>query len=395
MHMRKLPHVPRHIAIIPDGNRRWARARNLDTLFGHKAGFDRAVELAKAARELGIHTLSLWAFSTENWDRSPREISYLMKLYERMIDQHLKDAHKDGVRIIHLGRKDRIPKALLKKIVAAEEETKQNTKHVLNICLDYGGQDEILRSIQQPTTQTQDLCNLLDTKGQPYPNVDLLIRTSGEQRTSGMLLWQCAYAEFYWETVHFPDFTPERLRVALLDYSRRRRRFGGDGKEAHMRFNPKLVANLEVRFHHALAFKEGEGLRDLTIRYLKEYYGLSKDLALKAGVNLTKALLYGKQRHWHEAKASLTGLYAIIEQTIGLAFEPDFIASIEVDLWQKGSSEEKLRELLAEKFRISDLQAAQPAHLALLADQCIQKQEYKQAQKYLEQFYTLLKERVA
>lgn len=387
--------IPHHVAIIPDGNRRWARARNRDTLFGHRAGFDRAVELAKAARNLGIHTLSFWAFSTENWDRSPREISYLMRLYKAMIDKYLDDARKEGVRIIHLGRKDRIPKTLVKKIAQAEEETKHNKKYVLNICLDYGGHDEIMRAMRSAKKETYDLSQLLDTKGQPYPLVDLLIRTSGEQRTSGMLLWQSAYAELYWEQAHFPDFTPEKLECALLDYSRRRRRFGGDGADVHMAFNPKIVASLEIRFRHALAFEEGERLRDLTMRYLKEHYGLSKKLAFAAGANFAKALRYGQQHHWDEAKTSLTGLYAIIKKTIGLAFEPDIIASIEVDLWKTGASEEKMRELLAEKFRISSLQAAHPAHLAILANESIQKQDFSRAQQYLEQFYTLLKERVA
>ncbi|MCR4326790.1 MAG: polyprenyl diphosphate synthase [Candidatus Roizmanbacteria bacterium] len=393
--MQKLACVPHHVAIIPDGNRRWARARNLNTLFGHRAGFDRAVELAKAARDMGVHTLSIWAFSTENWDRGMREVSYLMRLYETMIDNYLKDAHKDGVRIIHLGRKDRIPKRLSKKIEQAEKETKHNNKHVLNICLDYGGQDEILRAMQSATKDTQDLAQLLDTKGQPYPLVDLLIRTSGEQRTSGLLLWQSAYAELYWEPAHFPDFTPEKLQNALFDYSRRRRRFGGDGAEIHLAFNPKIVAHLEIRFRHALAFEEGERFRDLTVRYIKEHYGLSKQLAIAAGADFAKALRYGKQQHWAQAKASLTILYGIIQKTIGLAFEPDFIASIEVDLWQKGNTEEKMQELLAEKFRISVLQAAQPARAAIQASELIKKQDFQSAQPYLEQFYTLLKERVA
>lgn len=393
--MQKLVRVPHHVAIIPDGNRRWARARNLDTLLGHRAGFDRAVELMKTARDMGVHTVSFWAFSTENWDRNPREISYLMRLYKSMIDKCLSDARKNGVRIIHLGRKDRIPRTLMKRLTQAEEETKNNTSYVLNICLDYGGQDEIVRAMQSAGKGMRDLSQLLDTKGQLYPLVDLLIRTSGEQRTSGMLLWQSAYAEMYWEPVHFPDFTPEKLQNALLDYSRRRRRFGGDGAEIHLSFNPKIVANLEIRFHHALAFEKGERLQDLAIRYIKEHYGLSKKLALEAGRNLAKALLYGKQQHWAKAKVSLIDLYSIIRKTVGLAFEPDFIASIEVELWKTGSDEEKIRELLAEKFRISNLQATQPAHFALLADQCMRRQDFKGAQKYLEQFYVLLKERVA
>lgn len=192
--------VPNHIAIIPDGNRRWARARGLDTLLGHKAGFDMAVQLTKAVRKFGVHTLSLWAFSTENWDRTPREINYLMHLYEIIIKQHLKEAHKDKVRIVHIGHSDRIPNVLLQKIKKAEEETKHYTKYILNICLDYGGRDDIVKGINaiiqkvqkgeivQPVDE-KDFLDYLGTANQPYPYVDLMIRTSGEQRTSGLLLY--------------------------------------------------------------------------------------------------------------------------------------------------------------------------------------------------------------
>ncbi len=140
--------VPDHIAIIPDGNRRWARARGLRTFQGHKKGFDRAVEVARTARSWGIHTVTLWGFSTENWDRSKKEINYLMKLYEKLIDDYLKEAKEEKVRIIHLGRKDRLPKVLLKKIIQAEEETKDMNKYIMNIALDYGGHDDITRAIQ-------------------------------------------------------------------------------------------------------------------------------------------------------------------------------------------------------------------------------------------------------
>ena len=141
--------IPNHIAIIPDGNRRWARARGLNTLLGHKAGFDRAVELGRAAREMGVHTVTLWGFSTENWDRTTKEINYLMRLYHKLIDDHLREAHKDEVKIVHLGRKDRLPKSLIQKIEKAEQETKNYSKYIANVGLDYGGQDEILRTIQK------------------------------------------------------------------------------------------------------------------------------------------------------------------------------------------------------------------------------------------------------
>lgn len=234
------------MAIIPDGNRRWAKEKGLPTLVGHKKGFDRAVELVRESRKMGIHTLTLWAFSTENWNRTKDEIGYLMKLYEQMIERTVAEAHEWQARMIHLGRKDRIPKNLAEKIAKAEDDTRGYTKHVLNIALDYGGHDEILRAIekirnsklenrnlwneigQQGKYPIYKLAEYLDTGDQPYPYVDLMIRTSGEQRTSGLLLWQSAYTEYYFIKEHFPDFTPALLQKAVEDFDRRDRRFGGN-----------------------------------------------------------------------------------------------------------------------------------------------------------------------
>jgi len=222
------------LVIIPDGNRRWARKRGLPTFEGHRRGFDVAVEIWRAARKLDIHTLTLWAFSTENWQRTKKEVSYLMKLYETMIDKFLKEAKKNKTKIIHLGRKDRIPLNLRRKIEKAEKETRNYQRYILNIALDYGGRDEILRAIKkmqnekgkrQNLTQ-EDFSRFLDTAGQPYPEPDLIIRTSGEKRISGFLLWQSAYSEFYFEPSYFPDFTPEKLKKAIKEYSKRERRFG-------------------------------------------------------------------------------------------------------------------------------------------------------------------------
>ena len=230
--------VPKHLAIIPDGNRRWARKRGLPTFEGHRRGFDRAIEIVKKARELGIHTVTLWAFSTENWKRTKKEVSYLMKLYEIMIDKFLPEARKDRVKIIHLGRKDRIPQSLKKKIERAEEETKNYQAHVLNIALDYGGRDEILRAVirmmdhlrggrrdsSEVKLTEQEFSQYLDTAGMPDP--DLIIRTGGEKRLSGFMLWQCQYSELYFTKTLMPDFGPKELEKAIKDYSKRQRRFG-------------------------------------------------------------------------------------------------------------------------------------------------------------------------
>jgi len=229
--------IPNHLAIIPDGNRRWARGKGLPILEGHRRGFKAGIKIARTCRSFGIHTLTFWAFSTENWERTKKEVAYLMKLYYQFLDQYLKEAKKDEVRIIHLGRKDRIEKSLLKKIKKAEEETKNNKKHIFNLALDYGGRDEILRTISRLLSNSQlatrnsqftekSFSQYLDTAGQPYPYPDLMIRTSGELRTSGLLLWQSAYTEFYFEKDYFPDITPDHIKKAVLSYSDRQRRFG-------------------------------------------------------------------------------------------------------------------------------------------------------------------------
>ena len=246
--------IPKHIAMIPDGNRRWAKSRALPTLLGHKKGFDKANEVIRKAREIGVHTFTLWAFSTENWNRSKEEIEYLMKLYEEKLDEHLEEALKEEVRIYHLGRKDRIPASLAQKVTEIEEKTKNNQKYVLNVALDYGGHDELIRAVSKATEaikngeiSVEDLgkadgfyngkypCyafkNFLDTKNQPNPYVDLLIRTSGEKRISGFLSWQIAYSEYYFTSKHMPEFGAPELMEAIEEFSGRERRFGGDSKK--------------------------------------------------------------------------------------------------------------------------------------------------------------------
>lgn len=226
--------IPKHVAIIPDGNRRWAKARKLPTFEGHRRGFERVLEITRKARELGIKVLTIWAFSTENWEREKEEVGYLMKLYEQMVKKHLQEALENEVRIIHLGRKDRINGGLLKKIIKAEEETRHFNKYYLCIALDYGGRDEIARAEQKvqrskfkvQSVNTTDFNNFLDTKDLPYPDVDIIIRTSGEKRSSGLLLWQSAYSEFFFENKYFPDFTAIDFEAAIGEYQKRSRRFG-------------------------------------------------------------------------------------------------------------------------------------------------------------------------
>jgi len=282
-----------------------------------------------------------------------------------------------------------------------EKETSEYTDHVFNIALDYGGHDEIIRAINKVIAAKKDKIDAkefekyLDTANQPYPYVDLFIRTSGEQRTSGLLPWQLDYAEYYFEEEHLPDFTPDKLKEAILDFSRRRRRFGANDVEEHLKFDPKIVADLDLKWRHALDLGEHGRFRDLVIRYVKEHYGLSKALAREAGLNLAQALIYGKQEKWDEAKKSLEGLYGIVQKTLKLAFEPEVIARFEIDLWKGKTGEEGIRQYLAEKFRFSDLQASKSAHLAWLANGEIVKKNWEKARWYMEKYYRALKERVA
>ncbi len=220
----------KHIAIIMDGNRRWARAKGLPELEGHRQGVKRAEELIQACADLKIPCLSLWAFSTENWKRGTEEVGALMGLLEFYLKNSRKKLHNKGVKLVHLGRKDRIPKKLAKLLKDTEELTKSNTTLRLQLCIDYGGRDEILRAVQKACEigkrdwTEADFSLLLDTAG--YADPDLIIRTSGEHRLSGFLPWQGVYSEFSFIESCFPDFTAEVLKQTLEDYSTRRRSLG-------------------------------------------------------------------------------------------------------------------------------------------------------------------------
>lgn len=226
--------VPKHVAIIPDGNRRWAKERHLPTLLGHKKGADRVIELSRKGRALGVKVMTFWGFSTENWSRSDKEVGYLMNLFDNLIDRYLDEALEEEVRIIHLGRKDRLHNKLREKINNAEERTKEFSKHYLAIALDYGGRDEVLRAVNKylndPAKESQltaeSFEKYLDTSSLPYPNPDLVIRTSGEHRTSGLMIWQAAYAEYIFLKEYFPDFTPALLENCIQEYGIRQRRYG-------------------------------------------------------------------------------------------------------------------------------------------------------------------------
>lgn len=226
---------PRHVAFIMDGNRRWAKERGLPLFAGHKKGEERIEPLVDAAIELGISHLTFWAFSTENWHRSREEVSFLLSLYRRNLEKKVDSFHRKNVRIIILGNLSLFPDDIQKKTTAWMEKTKKNTGITVNLALSYGGKDEIIRAIKrwekEKKTQQKDIlltpekfATYLDTAGQPDP--DMLIRTGGEKRLSGFLLWQLEYAELFFPEVFWPDFTPEKFKELLKKYVARNRRFG-------------------------------------------------------------------------------------------------------------------------------------------------------------------------
>jgi undecaprenyl diphosphate synthase len=395
--------VPNHIAMILDGNRRWARSRGLKPWEGHRAGYLALKKVARASRILGVHTFTVWGFSTENWERPEVEIQEIVKLLSLALDEMEQELHEEKVRLVHLGRKDRFPKEVVDKIVRLEKATAKYGNNTFNIALDYGGHDEIVRAIKKmmadgvaaDAVDAKLIEKYLDTGDQPYPYVDLFIRTSGEQRTSGLLPWQMDYAEYYFELDHLPDFTIEKLKEAILDFSRRRRRFGGNDAMEHMQFDPGLVAKLEMDWQQALQAGHKDRLRDKVVAYVKEHYGFSGEAAKKAGGQMMKALISGKEADWEQAGKALEEWYGAVKAKLGLAFEPDVVAKIELELWKGEASEDKFRQLLAEKFRFSNFQAAKSAHLAYLANVEMARNNWEKARGYMEKFYQALKERVA
>jgi undecaprenyl diphosphate synthase len=412
--------VPNHVAIILDGNRRWARSRGLKTLLGHKAGFEAGMKVAEASRAWGIHTFTVWGFSTENWDRDAKEIRYLQRLFKKMVDVVREKAAKEDIRFVHLGRKDRLPADLVKYIEEVEEETRNNKSHVFNVALDYGGHDEILRAtrkiidagIKSDELDEKTFASFLDTGSQPYPYVDLFIRTSGEQRTSGFLPWQLNYAEYCWELDHLPDMTPEKLRDIIIDYSRRRRRFGGNDTCEHFDFDPKVTAALELSWWRLSKIPAGVRFRDYAVEHIRQQYGLSKKLALEAAKDFVEAVVEEEDKKWDIAKGKMKKFYELIKDEVKLAFEPKIVASLEVDFNREmekkdtvaaaSGAEDIAQKHLAEVYRISLLQAAKAAHLRVLAGveknmalAGLGEEHWEKAEDYLQKYYTALKERVA
>ena len=227
-----LEKIPQHVAMIMDGNGRWALQRGLPRLAGHKAGTENLRRVIRASVEFGVKYLTIYAFSTENWGRPPEEVKGLMYILEDVIDRELNELHKEGVQLRHIGRLERLAPSLQEKVLSAIDVTKNNDRLILNIAFNYGGRDEIVQAIQRmmkdnvpPDKVTDELVSrYLYTAGVPDP--DLIIRTSGELRVSNFLIWQAAYSEWYITPTFWPDFDKAEYHHALESFAQRDRRYG-------------------------------------------------------------------------------------------------------------------------------------------------------------------------
>jgi len=225
-----VPVVPRHIAVIMDGNGRWAKKRFLPRIAGHKRGLDAARDIVTACRKLGVEYLTLFAFSTENWRRPQDEVSFLMELFLRALESEIERLSKNNIRLRVVGNRERFNAALIERIAAAEAKTAANDGLVLTIAADYGGRWDVMQAVNSLIAEgagsidEQDLAQKLSMAYAPEP--DLFIRTGGEQRISNFLVWQLAYTELYFTDGLWPDFDAAELDRAIASYQQRERRFG-------------------------------------------------------------------------------------------------------------------------------------------------------------------------
>ena len=235
--MENIENLPKHIAMVMDGNRRWAKDNGLTTKEGHKAGAKNLEEMAKTCNRIGIKYLTVYAFSTENWKRSKEEVAALMLILKAYLDSFARRSNEENIRIRIIGERDNLEKDLVKRIEKVEEKTKNNTGLTLNVAFNYGGRAEIVHSIKEIAKKVANneieidnideemISNNIYTKNQPDP--DLYIRTSGELRTSNFLPWQLIYSEFYFTNKHWPEFNEKELIKAIEEYQNRNRRHGG------------------------------------------------------------------------------------------------------------------------------------------------------------------------
>ncbi|MEO8541287.1 MAG: polyprenyl diphosphate synthase [bacterium] len=241
--------VPRHVAVIMDGNGRWATQRGLPRAAGHRAGTENIRRVIERFADHGVQYLTLYAFSTENWNRPQREVRLLIRLLRYFIKRELANLHKNGIRLKMLGHIETLPEWLQKQIADAIALTRDNDRMTLNICFSYGGRDDILMAVQAMVRAELNASDITEETVASYlstadaPDPDLLIRTGGDMRISNFLLWQAAYAELYFTETFWPDFGREDTDIALAEYGRRKRKFGGllpEDLEAFRKAEPNL-----------------------------------------------------------------------------------------------------------------------------------------------------------
>jgi len=225
--------TPNHLAIILDGNRRWAKLRGLKTLEGHKKGFETLIDLVKHCKKRNIKILSVFAFSTENYKRTKEEVDYLMNLFITGFKTKKKELSEENIKVIFSGTKDNLKKEVIKIMDELTELTKDKEGLIFNICLNYGGRQEIVDALKKIIKENININKITEETVNKYlyqdlPPIDFLIRTSGEVRISNFMLWQLSYAEMYFTVTMFPDFNEEKLDEALIEYEKRNRRFGGN-----------------------------------------------------------------------------------------------------------------------------------------------------------------------
>jgi len=231
--MERINALPRHVAFILDGNGRWAAQRGLTRLEGHRAGVENIRPIIRCLGKHGVDYVTLYAFSTENWSRPEDEVNGIFNILEEVIGRETRELHKNGVKIRHIGQLQGLPDGVQKSVKEAVRLTENNTGMTLGIALNYGGRAEILDAVRRITSEKlipEDIDEKIFNKylyTAGFPDVDLMIRTSGEMRTSNFLIWQSAYSEYYFTPILWPDFNEEELEKALLAYSQRQRRFGG------------------------------------------------------------------------------------------------------------------------------------------------------------------------
>lgn len=224
--------VPAHVGFIMDGNRRWAKAKGLPSVEGHRRGYANVKQVLQWCLDRGIRFVTVFAFSTENWNRSKHEVSYLMRLMNFAIQEMLKDLQKKNIRLQVIGRMEELPKNLQERLRHAIDVTKKNTKAILNIAVNYGGRAEIVDGVKRLLREGVRDAQVTEERlakamyNDVVPDPDLIVRTSGEQRLSGFLLWEAAYAELYFTPKKWPEFSEKDLDNALADYAQRKRNFG-------------------------------------------------------------------------------------------------------------------------------------------------------------------------